>query len=477
MMLDFAVWEDGLNNEETLKELVVAAKDAALLHGVLMRTKEEPNASEIVNYAPFTLLPSPVPRACFDQAKAVQRDFNLLVDTVSQSTEFLEQVLTSVVKVDDFTARLFKIYKQVLQEGIEQPIVLGLNRSDYMFECGEDGSTSLKQIEINTIAASFGGLASKTPAVHRHVLRVFGKPEEASKILPNNPSKDLAEGIAKSWQLYGSNRAAVLFLVEDEQRNILDQRYVEAELWDRNIRVIRRQFVYVSDRGSLDKDRRLFIDGQEIAVIYYRSGYEPQNYTKQNWEARLLMEQSKAVKCPNIATQLVGAKKVQQELARPGVLEKFLPNNPEAVSRIRSTFTGLYTLAIGEEGDSTVAMAISDPDRFVLKPQREGGGNNIYGEDIRKVLLKIKGSQEREAYILMDKIQPKPVRNCLLRAGTPVRVSECISELGMYGVYVRHGKKMVMNECGGHLLRTKSIEHADGGVAAGVAVLDNPYLI
>lgn len=36
---------------------------------------------------------------------------------------------------------------------------------------------------------------------------------------------------------------------------------------------------------------------------------------------------------------------------------------------------------------------------------------------------------------------------------------------------------MVMNECAGHLLRTKSSEHSDGGVAAGVAVLDNPLLI
>lgn len=34
-----------------------------------------------------------------------------------------------------------------------------------------------------------------------------------------------------------------------------------------------------------------------------------------------------------------------------------------------------------------------------------------------------------------------------------------------------------MNECVGHLLRTKSVEHDDGGVVAGVAVLDNPLLI
>ncbi len=37
-----------------------------------------------------------------------------------------------------------------------------------------------------------------------------------------------------------------------------------------------------------------------------------------------MIEKSGAVKCPNIAYQLVGAKKVQQVLAEPGVLERFV---------------------------------------------------------------------------------------------------------------------------------------------------------
>lgn len=64
----------------------------------------------------------------------------------------------------------------------------------------------------------------------------------------------------------------------------------------------------------------------------------------QNWEARLLLERSRAVKCPDIATQLAGTKKVQQELSRPGTLEKLLPGHPEAIARIRATFAGLYSL-------------------------------------------------------------------------------------------------------------------------------------
>nr|XP_029520362.1 glutathione synthetase [Oncorhynchus nerka] len=469
--------EDVLMDNDLIKDLVDVAKDSALLNGVLMRTKETPNSSEVVTYAPFTLFPSPVPKDTFYQALAVQTHYNRLVDKISQDSSFLEEALATTIKVDDFTGRLFNIYRQVLQEGKTQSIVLGLNRSDYMLDQNGDGSASLKQIEINTIAASFGGLASHTPNVHRHILKVAGRLEDSKRILDNNPSAGLAKGLAKAWELYGSERAVVLYLVEELQRNIFDHRYVENELWKRNIPVIRRQFEDVAKTGFLDQDKRLFVDGREVAIVYFRNGYMPQNYTEQNWEARLMMERSMAVKCPDISTHLAGTKKVQQELARPGVLERFFPGEPDVVDQIRATFAGLYTLDMGPEGDKTVAMALAKPDQFVLKPQREGGGNNLYGAEICQVLEGVKQSTERMAYILMDKVKPRPVHNYLLRLGTPLKLSTCLSELGVFGAYVRHGQDMVLNECAGHLLRTKSDEHSDGGVAAGVAVLDNPLLV
>ncbi|XP_063816209.1 glutathione synthetase [Pseudophryne corroboree] len=472
-----ALWEDIYNNTQLLEEIVPIAIDAALLHGVIMRTKETPNSSDVVNFAPFTLLPSPVPRALFDQAKSVQEDFNLLVDRISQNPSFLEQTLSSAMKVDEFISQLFKVYRHVLDEGLAQSVFLGINRSDYMFDCRGDGTAALKQIEINTIAASFGGLSSSTPAVHRHVLRALEKSEEACNLLSNNPSLGISQGIAKAWELYGSQKAVVMFLVENVQRNIFDHRYIENELWNRNIKVIRRRLTDVKERGSLDERKHLYVDGYEVAVAYFRTGYMPQDYNEQGWEARLMMERSTAVKCPDIATQLAGTKKVQQELSRPLILEKFLPDQPEAVVRIRETFAGLYSLDIGVEGDQTMKIALANPELYVLKPQREGGGNNIYGNEIREVLERFRDSTERTSYILMDKIKPQPIRNCLLKANGKLHVSECISELGMFGVYVRHGEEMVLNECVGHLLRTKATEHADGGVAAGVAVLDNPYLV
>ncbi|XP_028266550.1 glutathione synthetase-like [Parambassis ranga] len=464
-------------NTELIKDLADVAKDVALLKGVLMRIQESPNSSELVTYAPFTLFPTPVPKAVFQQALAVQTHYNTLVDKISQDTEFLQEALASTIEVDNFTARLFQIHQQILKEGRSQSIVLGLNRSDYMVD-QKDETSALKQIEINTFAASFGGLSLRTPDVHRHILKVAGRLEESGRILDNNPAAGLAGAVAKAWELYGSERAVVMFLVEESQRNIFDQRYIENELWKRNIPTARKRFNDVCKTGTLDKDKRLFVDGQEVAVVYYRNGYMPENYTsEQTWEARLLMERSLAVKCPDIGTHLAGTKKVQEVLARPGVVERFFPDQPHVVEQIRATFAGLYTLDMGPEGDKTVEIALASPDRFVLKPQREGGGNNLYGSEICQVLEGVKESKERMAYILMEKIQPTPQLNYLLRRDAPLKISNCLSELGAFGAYVRQGKDMVMNECVGHLLRTKSSEHSDGGVAAGVAVLDNPLLV
>lgn len=68
-----------------------------------------------------------------------------------------------------------------------------------------------------------------------------------------------------------------------------------------------------------------------------------QYFLLQEQDARILMEQSRAIKCPTAALQLAGCKKVQQELAAPGVLERFI-KDPDVCHRIRATFAGQYSL-------------------------------------------------------------------------------------------------------------------------------------
>ncbi len=53
-----------------------------------------------------------------------------------------------------------------------------------------------------------------------------------------------------------------------------------------------------------------------------------------------MLEESSAVQCPSVAYQLAGAKKVQQDLANPETLERFL-DSPEEVELARSCFAGM----------------------------------------------------------------------------------------------------------------------------------------
>jgi glutathione synthase len=141
---------------------------------------------------------------------------------------------------------------------------------------------------------------------------------------------------------------------------------------------------------------------------------------------------------------------------------------------IRSSFTGIYPLDDSPLGLDSYQRALECPGRFVLKPQREGGGNNFYGEQVRHKLLEL-SSEERSAYILMDRIQPAPFRNILVRQGEPVE-SSVVSELGVYGVYLADGEREIVNRSAGHLLRTKMSSTDEGGVASGFAVVDSPLL-
>ena len=63
-----------------------------------------------------------------------------------------------------------------------------------------------------------------------------------------------------------------------------------------------------------------------------------------HFSCRRMLEDSVATKCPNLGYHLAGTKKVQQELAREGVIDMFLENAEEARSvssgeRVRVAYT------------------------------------------------------------------------------------------------------------------------------------------
>lgn len=64
----------------------------------------------------------------------------------------------------------------------------------------------------------------------------------------------------------------------------------------------------------------------------------------------------------------------------------------------------------------------------------------------------------------------------MLRKGQLVQ-AETVSEVGIYGTLVRRGEQELLNREAGHLVRTKAVTSNEGGVAAGFAVLDSPFLV
>ncbi|KAI9913599.1 hypothetical protein PsorP6_005861 [Peronosclerospora sorghi] len=472
----------------------------AVAHGLLVGWRDPSKPKEVTpafTHIPFSLLPVQFPRKQFELGIELSPIYGRLVDRVSRDIEWLHNCVQSVVAEDAFTGRLLELSRLVQKEGVQQQAYLGIHRSDYMLHEPQtdaaNASQRLLQVELNTIASSFACISSLVSNMHSFLIRRLETNIPALKMqysitssdysngLPQNDAiTELPRALAAAHKLYGVDDAVVLFVVQPNETNAIDQRLLEYNLWEHhNIRVLRRTLAEADARGKLverDGKRTLVIDGQEVAVAYYRSAYTPNDYpSEKEWDGRTLIERSYAIKCPSIAYHLAGTKKVQQELAQPAVVRRFL--SEEEATRLETSFAGLY----GLERDlptieSVKQMAIANPRSYVLKPQREGGGNNLYGDKVALAFQKMSPA-ELESYILMERIFPKEnpavlVRNNVTSSGPT------ISELGMFITSLFDGEGTeLLNKHAGHLLRTKLSGTDEGGVATGFSVVSSPLLV
>ncbi|CAD6196901.1 unnamed protein product [Caenorhabditis auriculariae] len=467
--------------EDRTDFLVQESLDFAHAHGLVMRTPQHIDRSDVCQNTPIALLPSAFPRNLFEKAVNVQNLIAALYHEVAYDYDFLMKTHEQVIKTDVFTKNLVEIFKKVQEEGNAQPVSLAIQRSDYM--CHKDqfsAEYTLKQIEVNNIASSMGAHAERVSKMHYRNMSILGYEKALlNKSLPKNePISMIAEALFVAWKHFDNPAAVVLVVVETVNQNQIDQRVVEYELEKLGVppdQIVRRDLNQCNESLRLSETRGLMYHGSFVAVVYFRAGYSPDHYpTQAEWDARLLIERSTAIKAPWIGLQLANTKKTQQVLAEDGAVERFI-GHPREAAAIRSTFAGLW--AIDQNDPLTrkiVQGAINHPSRFVLKPQLEGGGGNFYGEPMAEKLKTLEG-EERGAYILMERLQPLVVENYLIRANQPHPLSKCVSELGIYG-YAFGKRGECVTKTGGHLLRTKGETVDEGGVAVGAAVIDSPFL-
>ncbi|PIA44735.1 hypothetical protein AQUCO_01700378v1 [Aquilegia coerulea] len=377
-------------NPDLLQQMVYDALVWCSLHGLVVGDKSVQNSGIVpgvgMKHAPFALLPTSFPQTQWQQACDLMCIFNELIDRVSLDGNFLQDTLSRTKRVDVFTSRLLDIHSMMLEIKKKEEIRLGLHRSDYMLD---DQTKDLLQIELNTISSSFPGLGCLVSELHSNLLNHYGDHVglQSGRVPGNTALTGYADALGQAWKEYNDPRAVVMVVVQTEERNMYDQHWLSTVLKERHaVTTIRKTLAEVDSEGELLPDGTLLVGGQKVAVIYFRAGYAPSDYPSESeWEARLLMECSSAVKCPSISYHLAGTKKIQQELAKPNVLERFLENKDE-IAKLRKCFAGLWSL----DDPHAVRDALERPELYVLKPQREGGGLVI--SDLFHLILLISNS-------------------------------------------------------------------------------------
>lgn len=80
-------------------KILSTIKDWSIAHGLAVRppvgfvSPEADPHKVLATTAPVTLFPSPFPRVCFDQARAIQKSYNHLYASISQDESFLQEIV------------------------------------------------------------------------------------------------------------------------------------------------------------------------------------------------------------------------------------------------------------------------------------------------------------------------------------------------------------------------------------------------
>ncbi|SBT36418.1 glutathione synthetase (GS) [Plasmodium ovale wallikeri] len=248
----------------------------------------------------------------------------------------------------------------------------------------------------------------------------------------------------------------------------------------------------------------------EVSVIYFRSLYSPAHFSEVTWALREMIEYSDSVKIPSLPYQLVGLKRIQMLLLDDNILRKYISfdvnkkkKTEEQIVRdinmLKKTFALQVDPSLTENSD-IVSQAIKNENNFLLKPQREGGKNNLHGQDVRETLMLYYNSEEKRKlsyYVLMQRLFPSlfTAVHCRTRhkggettngkdthgEEEPLFVTfspeHSISEISLFHNFIFRENENVLNEQKGYLVRTKNAAENEGGAICGISSLDSFFLV
>ncbi|CAK8997870.1 Glutathione synthetase (GSH synthetase) (GSH-S) (Glutathione synthase) [Durusdinium trenchii] len=475
-------------------EFVDDALACAMARGIVMYPT--PSNKREAAVVPMTLLPCPFADNYFQLAKKLTPDFHLLMDKITCDIGWLERALAKTGAIDEICSKLLEICRSVYNaetgKDPKEEIRLHLMRNDFMLDTQKGSEGAMIQIELNMMSASFAGHGQDLTEVHRYLLSKY-LPDQSGDVpgLPRSAAMEgMAEAIAMAHEAYSSRweplglPRVVLFIVLEEEKNELDHRKLELAAFQQGICSLRRSLAQLSrtcelrplvarKQTNVRQPMALVVDGYEVTVAYFRSGYWPQHF-EGAWLCRQQLERSEAAKCPSAPAQLAGMKKVQQLLCDSAELSRFL--SEEQAAAVSSTFAKQFDPSnTSVETREAVQAARKSPGDWVLKPQVEGSGELYFDDDIPRV-LESRSEDQLAEFILMERVRPPCTPSAILHDGA-VLVRRAVAELGIFGTFVADGDKVRCNKVVGHLLRSKGQQTNQGGVFVGNATVDVPFLV
>ena len=438
------------------------ALEYLLAHGAVRYTKERG-----VTHLPCSLQPWAGPKDFVDETQSLTRLYTTLYHRVAQDDDFLHQELEKTRAADDFVESLFQAKSR---ERAGKPSLF-LNRNDCMPALTEtEGSLCPKQVEMNLMASALGEASSVVTRMHQ-----FLSQHSSASLRDNWAGKELAQALAEGYRLSGSG-GIILLLIPIGEVSVFDQRILEARLVaEHGLPTLKASLEELGELGEL-RGGDLYFKGHKVSIAYFRTGYAPRHYTNAHaWEARGLIEESTAISVPSARTQLANTKLIQLVLANSDVLGRFVAKD-EAGALMRSCvrFTKLDEVFRSDDGTEALGrdVALANPEAWVLKPHREGGGNNFFGTDIVRE-IKNMSPQKSDAYILMENIR-QPVFESVRMVDGEAISCRCFTELGFFGTayFESESNTAAFNRSEGYLLRTKDESMNEGLVLGGFSFLD-----
>ena len=434
--------------------------------------KKTPNS--ITNVA-SAINPKKIPRKVYEDLQKDCLAFNSDILTLYNNFDSLLEFFRSYSQNDELVDILLSIYDISLKKGRCTSKSVGLIiRNDFMYD---QHFKEFQQVEFNHMACGLGNLTTKLGDLNNHF---------HSSVLDNtlpfikvhNDTKQI-ETFLSMFNLYGNPKALFLVVMLENEANIFDSIPNERILILAGVQVKRILLSQINkDNYRLDElTKKLYVFNKEVALVYFRSLYDPTHFNDERIDFWVQAERSHALVMPDVKSFLIGIKLTQHLLSSDKLLARY------GLSELRKSDFNKHlcdtkSIITDFENDRSKMLEYAKKHQksLLLKSFKEGGMGLILGDEKMVEFIENEPLEILGQMLLSYRMSP-PVSDSLILIFHELKlVEDTTSELSIYSsiILTPNGTKfkLVHNQVWDYLLRSKHKSEIKGGMNIGASFMD-----